>query len=213
MHRLNIEMTKAGRRAFWILPMIVVVLALRYIPMGIEKAFPGVLYHLPERNYALYAHMTFSAFAMFTMPFQFWTRLRMQKPQVHRVMGRIYALSILIGGSASIPLAMSMQISGLGVAGFFIGNIVWITVTAIAIGAAMTGNLIMHRKWIVYSAAMTFAAVMIRVELPLYRELGMKFADAYALVGWTCWTLNLLAVWIYTQRRRIFSGLRSSARL
>jgi len=189
-----------------------VVLALRYIPMGIEKAFPGVLYHLPERNYALYAHMFCSSFAMFTMPFQFWKRLRFRRPVVHRTMGRIYALAILIGGSAAMPLALNMPMHGLGIAGIFIGSAVWIGSTAIAVGAAMTGQIAMHQRWMVISAAMTFAAVMIRIEIPLFRSFGMTYYEAFEWVGWTCWTLNLLAVWIYTQRRRIFSGLRGGAR-
>jgi hypothetical protein len=48
-----------------------------------------------------------------------------------------------------------------------------------------------HRRWMIRNFALTYAAVTLRLEMPL---LGMAFGDVlgYQLVAWVCWIPNLL---------------------
>ena len=48
--------------------------------------------------------------------------------------------------------------------------------------------------WMVRSFALTFAAVMLRLELPLLAAAGLSFEVAYATVAWSCWVPSLLVV-------------------
>jgi hypothetical protein len=47
------------------------------------------------------------------------------------------------------------------------------------------------------SYALTFAAVTLRIWLPLGQVLHFDFVEAYRVIAWLCWVPNLLAAeWI-----------------
>ena len=41
------------------------------------------------------------------------------------------------------------------------------------------------------SFALTYAAVMLRIYLPLAMIVGLDFAQAYPAIAWLCWVPNL----------------------
>ena len=49
-----------------------------------------------------------------------------------------------------------------------------------------------HRKWMVRNFALSFAAVMLRIYIPISVMAGIDFATAYAVIAWLCWVPNLL---------------------
>jgi hypothetical protein len=51
------------------------------------------------------------------------------------------------------------------------------------------------------SYALTFAAVTLRIWLPLFQNgFGMEFISAYVIIAWLCWVPNLLwAEWYVRQ--------------
>jgi hypothetical protein len=54
------------------------------------------------------------------------------------------------------------------------------------------GNVQVHREWMIRNYALTFAAVMLRIWLPLFSALGYGFPKAYIAVAWVSWVPNLL---------------------
>lgn len=55
---------------------------------------------------AIYAHVFAAAVALTVGPFQFWSRLRSQRPQLHRWLGHIYLLvGVGIGSTAGLFMA------------------------------------------------------------------------------------------------------------
>jgi len=51
------------------------------------------------------------------------------------------------------------------------------------------------------SFALTFAAVMLRIILPLELASGVPFSTAYKIVSWACWVPNLVvAEWFVRVR-------------
>jgi hypothetical protein len=46
----------------------------------------------------------------------------------------------------------------------------------------------------VYSFALTFAAVSLRVQVPLAQVAGIPEAIAYPIIAWSCWLPNLAVV-------------------
>ena len=73
----------------------------------------------------------------------------------------------------------------------------WLAVTARGIWLARKGDIARHRQWMIRSFALTFAAVTLRLQLPVLFLLGMNYETASNVIGWTCWVPNLIvAEWL-----------------
>jgi len=66
----------------------------------------------------------------------------------------------------------------------------------------MQRNLTEHRRWMIRSFALTFAAVTLRLYLPAAVLLHFPFEDSYRVISFLCWVPNLLAVEIFLRRSR-----------
>jgi uncharacterized membrane protein len=124
----------------------------------------------------LRTHIVASGIALITGPFQFLRPLRHQCPVVHRTIGRIYVVACIMGALAGGSIAW-FSTSGL-VAGFgFLAlAIVWLTCTIRAWLAVRQHNYLTHQRWMIRSFALTFAAVTLRIYLPLSLAAGFNYA-------------------------------------
>jgi hypothetical protein len=55
----------------------------------------------------------------------------------------------------------------------------------------------------VRSAALTCAAITLRLYLPLPPALGFTFAEGYRVIAWACWVPNLLLVEYFLGQRQV----------
>ena len=53
------------------------------------------------------------------------------------------------------------------------------------------------------SAALAFAAVTLRLYLPLSMVIGLPFEPSYTVIAWACWIPNLIAVELWLRRGQI----------
>ncbi|MNH34448.1 hypothetical protein D3C79_950460 [compost metagenome] len=60
-----------------------------------------------------------------------------------------------------------------------------------------------HQKWMLRNYALTFAAVTLRIWLPLFTVLfGFDhFQYSYAVIAWLCWVPNFIVMEWYIQRK------------
>ena len=58
-----------------------------------------------------------------------------------------------------------------------------------------------HRRWMIRSFAMTFAAVTLRLYLPIAPILGYDFVDGYRLTAWSSWIPNLIVAELWLRRQ------------
>ena len=147
---------------------------------------------------AIYAHIFGSAVALIIGPFQFWTHLRNQRPQLHRWLGRCYLLvGVGIGGSAGLFMAFH-AFGGLPAKlGFGVLALLWLYSGYRAYRAIRARDIAAHRRWMVRNFALTFAAVMLRLYLPAAIASGAAFELAYPVIAWLCWVPNLVvAEWL-----------------
>ena len=56
----------------------------------------------------------------------------------------------------------------------------------------------------VRSFAMTFAAVTLRLYLPIAPMLGYEFMPAYVAISWFCWVPNLIVAELYLSRAKLW---------
>lgn len=189
----------------WFFSLGVALVSLRFLILGLEGAFAGVpemMEHLEARNLAFILHVSASPVALILGLFQFLPRLRAKNPALHRWSGRLYVALVLIGGSAGLVLVLGMFDRPGAAFGFGLLAILWVGVTAQAIRLAMAGRIAEHRRWMIRSYALTFAAVTLRLELPFFIALGgMDYAEASSYVAWMCWVPNLAFAELYLRRR------------
>jgi len=158
-------------------------------------------YHFARRPLAVILHFGFSPLALLIGGFQFLGNVRVKYPAIHRWTGRIYVLACLLGAVGGLWLAATSEAGLVAQSGFAFLGIAWITVTGKAYLEARAKRFDNHKRWMVRSFALTFAAVTLRLYLGLTMgPLQMDFAVVYALIAWACWVPNLLFAEYYLRR-------------
>jgi len=153
--------------------------------------------------FAVIMHLAGSAVALAVGPFQLNARLRARFLAAHRWMGRSYVIGVLIGGVGGFILATRAQFGLPSSTGFGLLAIVWLASTLTAYRQIRARNQPAHRRWMIRSYALTFAAVMLRIYLPLSQVYGIPFEPAYQTIAWLCWVPNLIvAEWLIAPSAR-----------
>jgi uncharacterized membrane protein len=195
-------MARALKVTGWILMALlaafVAVVSLRYFVLRPEVATgepfrEKFASHLPM----FLAHVLGGTVALFLGPWQFWTRLRDRALRLHMWLGRVYLSAILVGGVAGLYMA-AIAFGGLpaqlGFSGLAVG---WLATGVMAYSRVRQGDYEAHREWMIRNYALTFAAVTLRLLLPLLMLAGLSFIAAYTAVAWLSWVPNLIAVELY----------------
>ncbi|MFL6197652.1 MAG: DUF2306 domain-containing protein [Thermoanaerobaculia bacterium] len=151
---------------------------------------------------ATYVHLLGGAVALAAGPFQFLAKLRAKRPGLHRVLGRVYVVSILSSGTGGFILAFVSQEGMAAHLGFASLAVAWIVTGALAYRRIRVRDVAGHRDWMLRSYALTLAGVTLRIYLPLSLLAGVPFAYAYPAISWLCWVPNLLVVERLVSRRR-----------
>ena len=76
--------------------------------------------------------------------------------------------------------------------GFASLAVLWLYTGLRAYLAVRGGAIEAHRKWMVRNFSLTFAAVTLRIYLPVSMATGIEFTIAYPVIAWLCWVPNLV---------------------
>ncbi|WP_155591048.1 DUF2306 domain-containing protein [Lysinibacillus cavernae] len=149
----------------------------------------------------LYIHILFGVLALVIGPFTLSSKLREQNVKRHRRLGKVYIVSILFGGAAGLYLAFNATGGWVSQLGFALLSIFWIITMFQALAKIKQRNIQGHQKWMLRNYALTFAAVTLRMWLPLFTVLfGFEnFQYSYAIIAWLCWVPNLIVIEWYIQ--------------
>jgi hypothetical protein len=157
-----------------------------------ELRHPLVRTLFSERPVATIAHFVGSALALAIGAFQLNSRLRARFIAVHRWAGRLYVLGVIVGGLAGFFLALHSSAGIVAQMGFGLLAMCWVGSTFTAYWHIRAGNLSAHRRWMIRGFALTWAAVTLRIYLPISQTAGVPIAVAYPAISWLCWVPNLL---------------------
>jgi uncharacterized membrane protein len=165
-------------------------------PAGAANYFP-----------ALVAHVLCGTVAMVTCCLQIWPWLRRRRPELHRIVGRVYVLAgVLPGGLVGFyvvwhtPFGPVARASGLVVATLWLGS------TAIGVLRARQGRVADHRRWMIRSFALTMSIVINRIiGVPIFVVLYVLLLDTTfagdearlqqfgaSIVTWSSWIMALV---------------------
>ena len=149
-----------------------------------------------------YAHTLGGMIAMLIGPFQFLSAVRRRYPQLHRWLGRAYLTSVAAGGLAGLYLSPGSYASNTYGIAFIALALAWLYTGARAYRSIRAGDVAAHRRWMIRNYALTYAAVTLRIEMPLLIVLaGLSPIMALNIVGWACWVPNLAVVEVWLRRR------------
>ena len=195
------------RVGYWIVWSVAAVLCVVLAVFSYRYLFqvgdvPRVIAGNAFKNPWLMVHVAGAATALLVGPLQFSSGLRTRFGSFHRWLGRTYVASCLVGGLAGFVLALGASTGWLSTIGFGSLAILWIVTTSFAWRRVMQGRFVEHREWMIRSFALTFAAVTLRLYLPLGALLSLPFDDAYRAISFLCWIPNLAIVQLYLRANR-----------
>src|SRR5690606_7833263 len=107
---------------------------------------------------------------------------------------------VLFSSIAGILIAFFATGGFVSSLGFFCLGMIWLYTTIMAYLSIKKGQVESHQKMMIYSYAVCFSAVTLRIWLPLLIITFGDFITAYMIVAWLCWVPNLLVAYLITRR-------------
>lgn len=196
---------KTIKLMYWlqfVLSVLVAIASWRFLVFGVEASMEFMLYHAQQRPIWFFAHVGLAPVALLLMPFQHLPQLRQKHLKLHRTLGRLYVISVIVSGIGGLMLAGSTESGAFSAWGFGLLAITWLTVTVNAVRFAILGRIDEHQEWMIRSSVLTFAAVTLRLYIPLTQVAGLPFEQFYPIIAWACWVPNALLAEIYLRRKK-----------
>lgn len=197
-------MTGKLSTALWamaaVLSVGVALVSYRYLAPQPPGGADNVLANLFARPW-LAVHAGGAATALLVGGFQLLPALRRRRA-LHRWLGRVYAVGCIVGGLSGLRLAFGTSAGAFAGLGFGLLAVLWLYATGQAWRLARARRFDEHREWMIRSFAMTFAAMTLRLYLPVAPILGYDFMDGYRLTAWISWIPNLMVAELYLRRGR-----------
>ncbi|MBL4808081.1 MAG: DUF2306 domain-containing protein [Rhodobacteraceae bacterium] len=148
--------------------------------------------HLTDRRTMFIAHISGASIALVIGGYQFFPKMRNKHRARHRWLGRVYGISILIGGVSGFFIAFGVAGGPIAASGFAILAVLWLFTTGMAVRFAMRREISDHRHWMIRSFALTFAAVTLRIYLLFFMVADFTYTEASLYIAWMCWVPNLI---------------------
>ncbi|GED72174.1 hypothetical protein BRE01_58760 [Brevibacillus reuszeri] len=160
-------------------------------------------FHLEPWVYVMYVHIITGVLALIIGPFQlFLSKAGTTRLKWHRLMGYLYVISISISGLVNIYLSFFATGGWIAGLGFFTLDVMWVAFTWMSVYKISRKDNHAHREWMLRSYALTFAAVTLRLLLPVLLLLFHgNFIPAYQMVAWMSWVVNLVIVEVMIRSR------------
>lgn len=159
-------------------------------------------YHAPNSDaYAmfqhrrgwLFAHLAGGTVTILLGPVQLMMRSVITSRRVHRSIGRVYLLGMLVACTAAIGLNLTSPAPPEIRAAFASTTLAWIFTVVPGLLAIRGGNERAHRRWMTRSYLVTLAPVLFRVLLELALRNGVAVSPGViAGLLWASWALPLL---------------------
>jgi uncharacterized membrane protein YozB (DUF420 family) len=135
-------------------------------------------------------HMITGALALLLLPIAYTLR---HNSRLHRPIGRIAAVDVLVSGVTAYPVALIAPVTGWSAAGFSAQATVWLILLGLGIYNIRRRRVAAHRACMLLMVATTSGAIFFRVFLALWAQYGYvrQFDTFYAIDAWFAWMLPL----------------------
>lgn len=193
-----------------------VLIAITAVAIGI---YPIIYFLMPDRNFGLlaskapelladtlwngmfYTHIILGGLALLIGWIQFNKKIQRTKIQLHRNIGKIYLFSVLLSGISGIYIGFLATGGWIPRIGFVCLGIVWLFTTIKGYTSIRKKDIETHQKMMIYSYAACFAAVTLRIWLPILSATMGGFLPAYKVVAWLCWVPNIIVAYFIIKQK------------
>ena len=184
---------------------LMVIITLQYVPIDFAAAFLATkqhVIHLKHYQIAFFSHVYSSIFILVFGATQFIDKFRVLYPSIHRLLGTIYVVCILI---ISAPSGLIMGIYGYGgivsQISFVVLSILWFYLTLQAFVFIKRRMILKHKQYMILSYSLTLSAITLRLSkqlLSMFTEIHRY--EIYQISSWIGWVVNLLIACIIVRK-------------
>lgn len=180
---------------------LMVKICIAYFPWNTEQHFLLLkqdVVNTQPWQFAFKVHVVASSFALIAGFTQFFQIFRNRYPQIHRLSGWLYIITIL---AFALPSGFILALSATGgkttQISFILLSVLWGFSTVFALRAALKKQWLLHRDWMIHSFALSLSALSLRSWKMVLYELQPYFnwltpVHIYQLESWLGWVVNLL---------------------
>ena len=187
-------------RFLWLMVILVAIVFIFMHALQYYGFDPEVFGRYWPYKYLLVGHVTGGMLALLIGPFQFSSRFRNNYLSIHRQIGKIYVIAILIGSFSAIGLAFTVAmevhwtwaISLLGLA------LPWMITVIMAFRSIRLKRINVHRDWMIRSYIVSFAFINFRI-LNDYIMADLPFLERGPTAIWISWSIPLLIGEVFIQ--------------
>lgn len=111
-----------------------------------------------------------------------------------------YVVAVTLSSVSAIYMRFYANGGLVSAMGFICLGLIWLLTTLAALAEIRKGNIIRHQQLMTYSYACTFAAVTLRLWLPLLKNITGDPMLSYLVVAWLCWIPNLLVAYFINKK-------------
>jgi uncharacterized membrane protein len=203
--------TKPMKNLLKILYILILIIGAYYV---LTRAFSMLVpsqesygdYYFSRVN-ILFPHIILGIVAIIIGPFQFIPLFRNKNIHLHRLLGKIYLVCVVLGGITGMYLALTSQVNlgykfGLMAMSFF-----WASTGLMAFFSIKKRKIELHKEWMLRSYTITFTAfVFTRLIIDVLQPLKIaEPVDIYALSVWSSWVIPLLILEMVIQGKKIYN--------
>ena len=180
-----------------------------YIPYNTDVGFLRIKQQyigIDHWRTAFFIHVYASMWVLFAGFTQFSKRLQKNQPKIHRTLGYIYVVDVLlITGPAGLVMGFYAYGGLWSRIAFVLLAVLWIYFTAMALVKAKQKNFKAHRNYMIRSYALTLSAITLRAwKYGITNTMTLPPMDVYRVVAWLGWVGNLaIAEWLIFRQKKI----------
>ena len=168
-----------------------------YIPYNTDVGFLRIKQQyigISHWRTAFFIHVYASIWALFAGFTQFSKRLLRNQPKLHRTLGYVYIIDVLlITGPAGFVMGFYANGGLWSRVAFVLLAVLWIYFTAMALIKAKQKSFKSHRNYMIRSYALTLSAITLRAwKYSITNTIALPPMDVYRVVAWLGWVGNLV---------------------
>jgi uncharacterized membrane protein len=184
-------------------------ITMAYIPYNTDVGFLRIKQQymgIDHWRIAFFIHVYSSMWVLFAGFTQFSKQLQKNQPKLHRTLGYIYVVDVLlITGPAGLVMGFYANGGLWSRIAFVLLAVLWIYFTAMALVKAKQKNFKAHRNYMIRSYALTLSAITLRAwKYGITNTMTLPPMDVYRVVAWLGWLGNLaIAEWLIFRQKKI----------
>lgn len=172
-------------------------------PAKQSPVFRSMLIEIP---WAGYSHIVFGSLALILGGLQLSSRLRRRNLRLHERIGKVYVFCVLVGAVGAIVSNIASPTTWPAKSAFWVQAILWPVVTAAGYPRGVPFDPKRHGRLMLWSYAMTCAAITLRLILIPSLMFGVRFSVVYPISAWGSFIINLTlleaVLWVGRVRKR-----------